>query len=321
MGLYLGHESALRYWLTKRGDECLPGCSPDSTLAHATANRSDTISSPLPFDYSDDRPLHLLVPANGGRRRTPGVREHQLSPMLPRGSFRTLAGAVRVASPELTYLLMAQCRGIQELAVIGCYLCGGFSVSAEGSGYTGARDPITTPEEIAAFLALIPGARGIKRARRALQYVVPNTASPIETLLALTSSLPPMLGGRTMPQVAANQRILVPERLQKLISADELYGDLYFESVRGDIEYDSYDFHTGRYRLDHTSTRRNVIEAAGIKVVSATWGQIKTFGLYQDFWWLVENNFGIRHKTYNEKQLLAQETLNYMLTNPEFRLF
>ena len=124
-----------------------------------------------------------------------------------------------------------------------------------------------------------------------------------------------------MPQVAANQRILVPERLQKLISADELYGDLYFESVKGDIEYDSYDFHTGRYRLDHTSTRRNVIEAAGIKVVSATWGQIKTFGLYQDFWWLVENNFVIKHKTYNEKQLLSQEKLYRMLTNPEFRLF
>lgn len=321
MGLYLGYESALRYWLTKRGDECLPDCSPDTTLANATANRSEITSSPLPFGFSEDRPLHLLVPGNSGRRQTPAVQVHQLFPELPKGSFRTLAGAVRVASPELTFLLMAQCRDIQELAVIGCYLCGGFSISAEGSGYTGARDPITTPEEIAAFLALMPGAHGIKSARRALQYVVPNTASPIETLLALTSSLPPMLGGRTMPQVAANQRILVPERLQSLMSANELYGDLYYESVKGDIEYDSYDFHTGRYRLDHTSTRRNVIEAAGIKVVSATWEQIKTFELYQDFWWLVENNFGIRHKTYNEKQLLAQETLYCMLTNPQFTLF
>lgn len=321
MGLYLGHESALRYWLTKRGDECLPDCSPDTSLANATANKGDVISSPLPFEYSEERPLHLLVPRKGGRRSTPGVREHQLSPVVPRGSFRTLAGTSKVASPELTYLLMAQSRGIQELAVIGCYLCGGFSISDEGRGYTGLRDPLTTPEDIAAFLDLMPGAYGLNKARRALRYIVPNTASPIETLLALTSSLPPMLGGRAMPQVVANQRIAVPERLQNLMAAHELFGDLYYASVKGDIEYNSYDYHTGRYRLDHSSARRNVIEAAGIKVVSATWGQIKTFELYEDFWWLVENNFGIRHKTFNNKQLLAQETLYCMLTNPEFRLF
>lgn len=321
MGLYLGHESALRYWLTKRGDECLPDCSPDTSLANATANKGDVISSPLPFEYSEERPLHLLVPGKGGRRSTPGVREHQLSPVVPRGSFRTLAGTSKVASPELTYLLMAQSRGIQELAVIGCYLCGGFSISDEGRGYTGLRDPLTTPEDIAAFLDLMPRAYGLNKARRALRYIVPNTASPIETLLALTSSLPPMLGGRAMPQVVANQRIDVPERLQNLMAAHELFGDLYYASVKGDIEYDSYDYHTGRYRLDHSSARRNVIEAAGIKVVSATWGQIKTFELYEDFWWLVENNFGIRHKTFNNKQLLAQETLYCMLTNPEFRLF
>jgi hypothetical protein len=230
-------------------------------------------------------------------------------------------GTVRVASPELTFLLMARCRGIQELSVIGCYLCGSFSILDEGTGYAGVRDPVTTPADIAAFLDCMAGACGIKRARRALRYVVPNTASPIETLLALTSSLPPMLGGRTMPRVSANQRILVPERLQNLMSADELFGDLYFESVKGDIEYDSYDYHTGRYRLDHTSTRRNVIEAAGIRVVSATWGQIHTFGLYKDFWWLVENNFGIRHRTYNTQQLVAQESLHHMLTDPQFRLF
>ena len=321
MGLYLGHESALRYWLTKRGDECLPDCSPDTSLANATANKGDVISSPLPFEYSEERPLHLLVPGKGGRRSTPGVREHQLSPVVPRGSFRTLAGTSKVASPELTYLLMAQSRGIQELAVIGCYLCGGFSISDEGRGYTGLRDPLTTPEDIAAFLDLMPGAYGLNKARRALRYIVPNTASPIETLLALTSSLPPMLGGRAMPQVVANQRIAVPERLQNLMAAHELFGDLYYASVKGDIEYNSYDYHTGRYRLDHSSARRNVIEAAGIKVVSATWGQIKTFELYEDFWWLVENNFGIRHKIFNNKQLLAQETLYCMLTNPEFRLF
>ena len=321
MGLYLGHESALRYWLTKRGDECLPDRSPETSLANATANWSEVQSSHLPFDYSDTSPLHLLVTGKCGRRMARGVKEHQFSSVVPQGSFRMLVGTTRVASPELTYLLMAQRRDIRELAIIGSYLCGGFSISDEGNGYIGARNPITTPEEIASFLDCMPGANGVNKARRALRYVVPNTASPIETLLALTSTLPPLLGGRTMPEVTANQRIVVPEKLQNLMASDELFGDLYYKKVRGDIEYDSYDYHTGRYRLDHTSKRRNVIEAAGIKVVSATWGQIKTFELYKDFWWLVENNFGIRHRTYNEKQLVAQETLYNMFMDPSFRLF
>lgn len=321
MGLYLGHESALRYWLTKRGDECLPDFAPETSLAHATANRSDVHTSVLPLDYSDRRPLHLLVQGRSEVRGVPEARIHQFSSALPVGSFCLLSDTARVASPELTYLLMAQCRDVQELAMVGCYLTSRFSITESGRGYAGMREPLTTPERISAYLDLLPGANGMRRARRALRYVVPNTASPIESLLALTSLLPPSLGGRTMPSVVANQRIVVPEKLQKLMGSEELFGDLFYEKVGGDIEYDSYDYHTGKFRLDHTSTRRNVLEAARIKVVSATWGQIKTFELYQDFWWLVENNFGLRHYKLNQKQLMAQESLYNMFIDPEFRLF
>ncbi|MGI6231164.1 MAG: hypothetical protein ACOYJL_09740 [Tractidigestivibacter sp.] len=321
MGIYLGHESALRYWLTKRGDECVPDRLPLANIADGTASLRDLEAAPLPFDFSERRPLSVLVACQARLRKSSEVSARVLKARLPMGSFCELAGSTAVASPELTYLLMAQDSSVVDAAIIGSYLCSGFSIGEDGRGYVGSREPLVTPKEISNYLDKVPGAYGIKTARRALKYVVPNTASPMEVLLALSCSLPPLLGGRSMPPVIANQRIAVPDELLKLAGTDSLYGDLFFAKVKGDLEYDSNEYHTGKFRSDHTFARRNVIEAAGVKVVSATWGQMRTFEMFNTFWWLVERNFGLRHHSFNERQRAAQEELYLRFTDKEFRLF
>lgn len=321
MSIYLGHESALRYWLTKRGDECVPDRSPFASLVDGTANLRDLRAASLPFDFSESRPLSVLVASQAQLRNSCEVSARVLKARLPAGSFCELVGSSFVASPELTYLLMAQDLDVVDTAIIGTYLCSGFSIRDEGRGFVGSRDPLVTPEEISSFLGKVPGVRGIKTARQALKYIVPNTASPMEVLLALSCSLPPLLGGRSMPPVTANQRIDVPRELLELAGTDSLYGDLFFATVKGNLEYDSNEYHTGQFRSDHTFARRNVIEAAGVKVVSATWGQMRTFELFNTFWWLVEKNFGLRHHKFNERQRAAQEELYRRLTDRGVRLF
>ena len=87
------------------------------------------------------------------------------------------------------------------------------------------------------------------------------------------------------------------------------------------MEYDSEEYHTGKYRLDHTMQRRNILETAGIKVVSATYGQISSYQRFLDYWWMAERRYGIRHKSYSWAQQRAQENLYAWLMDRTRRLF
>ena len=48
MTLYLSHQSALRYWLTKTGDEVVPDGVSDRNLAFATASMKEVKGAGLP---------------------------------------------------------------------------------------------------------------------------------------------------------------------------------------------------------------------------------------------------------------------------------
>ena len=116
-----------------------------------------------------------------------------------------------------------------------------------------------------------------------------------------------------MPPIEANRSIALDDRLKSIAGNDSLRGDLMIPSVEGDVEYDSDEFHTGRYRNDHTQARRNALEAMGIKTVSATWGQVHDATRFDDFMWLVEKRFGLKHRTYSITQKSRQHDLHDFL--------
>lgn len=321
MSLFLSHQSALRYWLTKQGYELVPDTAPVLTLARAGCDMREVRLANLPFDYSSDRPLHILVPSRSLQRSLKSVRTHVCAQPLPPGSFNELAGDNFVSSPELTFLQVAARRPITEAIEIGCYLCGGFSITDEGRDYMGQRLPLTTPDAMREYLERLPGAYGVARALRALDFVVPRAASPMEVLLVMALRLPPRLGGWALPPIEANTRIEVSEELRLIAGTDHFVGDIYIPSVRGNMEYESNEFHTGSYRLDHTQTRRNVLEAMDVKTVAATWGQIKTFSHFEQFLWMARERFGIPHRSIAPDERGAQIALYEHLTDPTATLF
>ncbi len=321
MPICLSHESALRYWLTKTGDECIPNGSERKNLAWASANMSEIKEAHLPFGYSEDVPLHVLVPDRSSQRHLKSVVTHVWKAGLPSGSLFELSGTNCVCSPELTYLQLASTSDFTRMVEIGCHLCAEFAISDKGRDYAGKRETLTLPERMGTCLDSLSKVHGLVVARKALQYVVPCTASPMEILLALTFVLPPEHGGWAMPEIVANQRIDVDERLRPLVGEKYFKGDIYLPSVRGNIEYDSYEYHTGKYRYDHTQARRNVLEAMGVKTVSATWGQMRTFEKFETFIWMVRERFGIEQRSYTADERAAQKDLYARLTDPEARLF
>lgn len=321
MSLIVSHESALCYWLTKMGDECVPDYSDVGTLARATASMGEVREALLPVDYSEKKPLHLLVPDQQGLRSLRQVKTHLFSGRLPPGSLCELSGANYVSSPEFTFLQVAAGRSLIETLELGYYLCGSFSIGEKGCGYTGQRPPLTTPEDIARFLDSADGAHGVRKARSALRYLLPNAASPMEVLLVLAFVLPPRLGGWEFPEIQVNQRIDVDERLRVIAESDLFVGDIYIPSVNGDVEYDSEEFHTGRWRSDHTQARRNVLEVMDVKTMSATWSQISNFEKFRTFIWMVKERFGISHRAFTPQEVMAQMDLYEFLTDFNRKLF
>ena len=321
MSVVLCHESALRYWLTKISNEAVPSVSPCQSLSFSSANMRDVRLDALSFDYSEKRPLHVLVCDSDSVRNQRCLVAHRWSGVLPPGSFYELSGSNLVSSPEFTFLQMAAGRSLREVVEIGDYLCGLFSIGDSGHGYTGQRDALTTPESIAGFLDQAPGAYGAKQARRALRYVVERTASPREIMLCSALVLPKSEGGRGIRHIVANQEVKVPEHLWEFAGTDSFYCDVYIPSARGDVEYDSEQYHTGRYRLDHTQKRRNILEVSGVKTMSATPGQLSSFEYFQNFMWMLNKRFGLRERGLTDVQLGARRDLYEFFSDPRRTLF
>lgn len=321
MGIYLSHDSAVRYWLTKTGDECVPESADVRTLARASGRVRDVKEACLPIDYSRTRPLHVLVPNRESAHASAAVVPHVWSGPLPGGSFCALSGQNCVSSPEFSLVQMARGRSLPEVMRLALYLCGRFSISDAGHGYVGSRLPLTSPESIARFLEGVPRGHGTAAVREVLRYLVPDAASPAEVLLVSAFVLPPRLGGWCMPPISVNQRIDVDPWLRPVAGADYFVGDIYIPSVRGDVEFDSYEYHTGRYRLDHTQARRNVLEVMHVKTMSATWGQINTFERFETFIRMVKVRFGIPERSFTHEEREAQIRLYELLADLSATLF
>lgn len=322
MGVCLGFESALEYWLTKREGEALPEEAETWRLSYAVAGSRLLAREHVPLEPSEKRPLHLLVRQHSTKHRLDNISVHVCQTELPAHSLRSLGGDNLIASPELTFLQMARGRSLFELVEIGCYLCSTFSISPRGRGYTGKREQLMTLEDLTKYLNALPRRTyGRRLALQALPHIVELTASPKEVHLAMHYGMPPDFGGRGPIAISANQPIEIDEHAQRLLDEHHLKGDLYLSEYDADLEYDSIEFHTGRFRLDHTQARRNVLEAMHVKTISATQGQIDTLERFDDFTWLLEERIGREHIEPTPGQRKAQEDLFQWLNDSRRTLF
>lgn len=104
-----------------------------------------------------------------------------------------------------SFLQMAESFPLETLVVAGMELCGRYAVSREGA--ISSRCPLTSASRLRRFVGQAEGMRGVKKARRALRFVMDDSASPMETSLALLLSMPRSLGGYGLPRPVMNLRI------------------------------------------------------------------------------------------------------------------
>lgn len=310
MAVYVGFESALRYWLT-RTDSDYEGAIATPSLERSDVRHSSLINARLPLEFSDSRPLDVIIPTSSQLVRRSEIKCHLWSRPIPSGAFCPMNDhGAYVASPEMTFLQLAARRSTASLIRIGDLLTSSYCYSEDGKRIMPRGECIASRGSILYFLKNLKGQYGFKASTSAAEHIVDNTASPIEIMLCMMFGLPKSIGGYGLGPVLANEAIAVDRQYRGLLGiAGKLHGDLYFPELKLDIEYDSKQWHAQDARLDHTMTRRNVLEAMGIKTISATWGQINTWSRFEAFVPLLCKRAGIPLPTATSRQHKQQMNL------------
>lgn len=311
MTVVLSHTSALQYLHLKR-----------SSIVHLSGARriEAMMKKPPNLDITALRNeigltgrIHLLVGSDGNRRTSTKVICHIWSGILPKGSILETSQGFYLCSPELVFLQMAEKMSLVELIRLGYELCGTYETV---SGTIASSPPLTTVARLDAFLAKVNRKRGVAKARRALAYIHENSASPMETVVAMLFCLPYKLGGYGFPAPELNYGIDRRTGKRARSRAGSYVCDLYWPDEKAAIEYDSDLFHTGEERLAKASIRRRALAELGITVVTVTNRQVSTISETDGVARLLGQAMGKRLICFHPKHQPARTELRALLLSP-----
>ena len=282
MKTYLSHYSALGYWREHFPLDSELGLRARVTGTEKCASCKDDVIGPIPEEFIEPgHPVDVLVFNEEERRRSKGVKCHVWKIGLPVGAFCRARGEF-VSSPEFTFLQMASELPVEQLIALGCELCGSYVLLPENVVHPGSLDempkrvsPLTNTERIAEFLEGVGKANGKAKAKRALQYVIDGSRSPMETMVYMLLCLPIKLGGYGLPKPEMNASIELDEEARAIAQRRHCEGDLCWPDARPplDIEYHG-EVHVGGAQMKSDVGRELGIEHMGWRVMTVTSPQV-----------------------------------------------
>ena len=332
MTILLGHTTALSYWrslgaiASAHDHRCLLGSSIDrrNATAHlqlqlsSSKSRRDSIDYILHYQSS-----HVILTGKQLRSRRQLETCHTYKRLPPYSCQHTNVyfrqEPLFASTPEFCFLQMARELPFPQLIALGFELCGTYAACGDLTYYN--VFPLTTPEKLQTFLTRASGFKGVKQARRALRYILPASASPMETNLAMLLSLPYALGGYGLEQPQMNHRIEIPKTLKRRSSSQYFKCDLYWKSANLAIEYDSDLAHAGINSTVRDALRRSTLSSIGISVVSVTKPQIMNSGAFNQLAHLIALKMKKRLQyvdpQFTQRHLALRDLLLFDCENPQ----
>lgn len=288
MSIVFSHISALealRYTTAHSG--CTSLCSDDLTLCDlpragwrqlksARPTASEVLAASSGLHCYLTVPVHFMVAGRAHQRRGRDAICHVCTEPTPPGSLVRIGSDDLAASPELCLFQLASMVPLSKAVQIGYELCGTYNIDGYASSGFTRRDPLTTPELCRSFMRKMTARPGLQAARKAVDLIIPGSASPMETIVAMLLSIPRRLGGYGLPQPILNAKIKVTgSRLRSGWSSGMRICDLYWPDHRVAVEYDSNDWHVGNDRISSDASRRVTLENAGVNVITITNQQVR----------------------------------------------
>lgn len=223
------------------------------------------------FLESARAPLSCLVPTLSKRRESKTHHAHLKSSPIPPHSFNDLGNGVFVPSPCFTFLQMAKRLSIVELIALGDELCGTYSFDIHAqSGFRQRSEALTTKDQLDSYVAKAERTSGVRKARRALKYIVDGSASPMETYDEMLLCLPNLLGGYGLPAPVMNKEIVLDPDAARMARKSVCYADLCWPDRRLIAEHQGLRYHTDASRYAADRARTSALQAMGYKVFELT---------------------------------------------------
>lgn len=237
-------------------------------------------------------PIHVLVKGRSHSHAKEHVTRHACHTSLTNRSLVRVTDDLFVVSPELCAIQL--CASLPELdAALGIFeLCGTYSLPPNAScrpsaarniasrqtygfgddamqpasprtaewGFSQRATPLTSCKKISSFADTIPGTHGLTKLRTLLTYILDDSASPMETAMALMIAGPPRIGGMGFKGAVLNRQVHTADGERRV--------DLLWPQYKFGLEYQGFDSHEGWANRVKDDRRRNAIAAKGIEIAS-----------------------------------------------------
>ena len=221
----------------------------------------------------DECRLDILVTDATKKRKSTRYKTITWSGVLPEGSARLAPEGFAVSSPEMCFVQCAATRGLLETIRYGLEICGTYATEKGLHGGTYGRAPLTDTGRLVQYVSKCGERRGVAIARRALQYIVGWSASPMETAVLMLLCLPVIYGGYGLPYPDMNGRFNPAARGRKHAQGSKFYCDLYWPEYALDVEYNGKS-HEEDSSKTHDALRNNIIQSKGTMVIVLTWDSV-----------------------------------------------
>jgi hypothetical protein len=245
MERFISHFSAARHW----------------NIPYIEAVLNPVNSEAETVDYVDYTVLNASK-----RYRKKGCNIYLCQRQLPPRAVK-LKDGIMVASPELVFLQLASKLSIQRLILLGLQLC------SYPPGLPAKS--ISTKRKLKAFPDKTKGFKGHSNASRAVKYIENGSASIMESITYMILTLPHALGGYGLKGAVFNYEIKLKEDAAKRLRQNRCFLDLYYESKKLAVEYDSFAFHGSPSEQGKDAIRAEILKNHGVDVM-----QLSTIQIY-----------------------------------------
>ena len=192
---------------------------------------------------------------------------------MPSGSLCPLNENVAVPSPAFTFLLMARELDLFELIAYGHELCGTYAFDdSSPRGMSQRSVQLATVGDLERCLETAGGAAGVRKARRALPFIIEGSASPMETIDSMLLCLPYRYGGYGLRPPLLNYRIEFGPQACRVAMRGSCRADMCWPDLKFAVEHQGWHDHAGSKEYSSDRSRINALKVEGYEVIEITGG-------------------------------------------------
>jgi hypothetical protein len=212
---------------------------------------------PLPLALQNDLRIHLARIDGGSRPVRKGIAGHKM--MLPCTDVGTLDG-VPVTTVERTWLDLASLLALEDLVVAADYF-----ICSQSRSFGPKKAALCSLKDLHSQVLANPGARGIRRARRALELCRVGADSAPATRLRLA------FGRLGLPEPVLSYVVLDPTGWELA------WPDIAFPDFKVAVNYDGCH-HLQERQRESDIRRDESLAAIGWTSVTVTASHVRTWG-------------------------------------------